>query len=136
MIPSNELRIGNWVNDFKGGGYNSPSYQKVTSIGVEGINGWHDMGSSGCAKFEDIEPMALTPELLVKIGFEKLPGSKFVYRIIVDDLEISISVDLFYAYIDTKWGQASIKKPIFKSLHQLQNLYFALTNSELPITNL
>lgn len=78
-----------------------------------------------------IQPIPLTPEITMASGFEKLPGTKNVFRIFVNDIELSVNVELSFAYIDTRWGQASIKNPIFKYLHQLQNLYFCLCGKEL-----
>lgn len=77
------------------------------------------------------KPIPLSPEVLLACGFEKLPGSKSVYRIIIEGLEISVNPTLSFAYIDTEWGQASIKNPIFKYLHQVQNLVHTLTQAEL-----
>lgn len=127
MIKANELRIGNWVQAPLG------EYMRVEQIGYKDnpdyIFARYDKGF-GQNSFSGIP---LTPEILEKAGFNKLGGSKFVYRIPVQEFEISVSLKLNYAYIDTQWGQASIKRPIFKYLHQLQNLYFALTGTELEI---
>jgi len=75
-------------------------------------------------KFEDfiVEPIPLTEEWLVKFGFKRsstpnqLTLGRFSY-------ELSYS-DLYYGL--SRMGKC-------KYLHQLQNLYFALTQEELEI---
>lgn len=145
MINANELRIGNYVrcnisNDagvykvYRVGGWirNWGTKKKDKSFVDEQLI----MLNGGARDKEEypeskISPIKLSPEILVKCGFKKMNGSKSVYHIFINDLEISINPDLSFAYIDSTWGQASIKNPIFKYLHQVQNLIFALTGKEL-----
>ena len=119
-LQANELRLGNLVSI-------SDVFHKddVVEVGVTEIYSATD----GFQYFG----IPLTPEILEKAGFELLPRSVFVYRILIKDVEISVSIELNFAYIDTVWGQASIKHPIFKYLHQVQNLVHALTGTELTI---
>jgi hypothetical protein len=128
MINANELRAGNWVNDVKGGGYNNPGYVKVISIGESVINEWQDMGFSGGASLKDIHPIPLTPEILDKCGFKERAdtglysnGKNFFlhHYYLMDD-------EYCFRYNDYK------SYPI-RFLHQLQNLYFALTGEELTV---
>jgi hypothetical protein len=130
MIQANELRIGNWVIDH--GGNNNI---------VQGIHG------SGSVRFIDGEVCAvdklngipLTPEILEKCGFEENENQTLYLGI--DDyglnwLEIIKSPDGFYPVI-YQWAEMSNETPQsvhlnrVEYLHQLQNLYYALTGQEL-----
>lgn len=110
MIQANALMIGNWV-DIDG------NFTRVN----------HIMGDE-----DYFEPIPLRPEILVKCGFEEnivfegintgvyklckfevgLDGSDFVNREMTVIIEESLALKMKY-------------------LHQLQNLYFALTDEEL-----
>jgi hypothetical protein len=90
-------------------------------------------GSSNQEYFDGFEPIPLTEEWLLKFGFEKSNDLDSFYHLrLINDW-----TKLFY---DPKHGVcelsvsnhgAMIRK--LKSVHQLQNLYFALTGEELII---
>jgi len=114
MIKANELRIGNWYN-FKNpmGDTFTPS---IFDFWTEAI-GFEAYG----------EPIPLTPEILEKCGFKKSENEKFFKR---DFYILVIDEDGSYAFgTDTYDGYFTD----IKYLHQLQNLYFALTGEELKI---
>lgn len=131
MVQANELRIGNWVKAtviIKVADYNPPEFMQCDITMIRDCQHYKDSWAW--------EGIPLSPELLVKCGFKKLPKSIAVYRIFINSIEISINIKLCFVYIDTEWGQASIKNAIFKYLHQIQNLIYSLTQQELPITSL
>jgi hypothetical protein len=106
-MEENELRIGNWVL--------SPTQGEIQ---IE--NGWQiDEG-------EEVNPIPLTEEWLERFGF--------------DEIEMSIPVAYktksgFRIKEDQRgyWMQYKYGTVIIKHVHQLQNLYFALTGEELTI---
>jgi len=107
-MKAQELRIGNYVND---------------SIGLITI------GLNGNIKFADAyHPIPLTEEWLLKLGFDKLDKTHF--KIIQNDIfnsPFTITLDddgVFKLDFQGFWYQLEF-------LHQLQNLYFALTSQEL-----
>ena len=103
MILAKELRIGNLVNTKNG-------IKKVTEIGID-----YD-----CFFTQDhINPIPLTEEWLLKFGYIKI-GNNYL----IQGHSIWICNDLFMC---DKNGM------ILKHVHQLQNLYFALTNKELNL---
>jgi len=109
-MKASELRIGNYVND---------------SIGLITI------GLNGNIKFAYVyHPIPLTEEWLLKFGFDKLDKAHF--KIIQKDIfnsPFTITLDeneIFKLDFQGFWYQLEF-------LHQLQNLYFALTNEELKI---
>ena len=102
-MKATELRIGNWVL--------SPTEGEIQ---IE--NGWQiDEG-------EEVEPIPLTEEWLVKFGFENnsmnLDEEGFLH------LDISF-IGGVNVYIN------DMEYPNINYVHQIQNLYFALTGQEL-----
>lgn len=95
--------------------------------------------------FEDIslnlpQPIPLTPELLEKCGFEKAefdaPGDNW-YEIIIVRHRLQLCLETKYnmAHIVEESGNSVLFRHFigFEYLHQLQNLYFALTGEELEV---
>lgn len=134
MINANDLRIGNLV-DFEG---------KVCKVlGIDSQNTHKD--KIGSVQLEEhhgtwlanIDPIPLTPEILEMAGFENVgilnDGSDMEFQLnVVSELRRAyfgtMSNDLTVFLFDsdnTTIGMGAIY------LHQLQNLYFALTNQEL-----
>lgn len=118
MIQANELRIGNYVK--LNGRIMKPNAELMSLI----ITG------------ETIDPMPipLTPEILEKCGLEKTTDNPNEYFIRlnngIDRLMVSnnsVGIIVFGSKVLTSWYNH------IKSLHQLQNLYFALTGEELNV---
>lgn len=119
MITANELRIRNWV-------LRAGHPVQVTGISNEGVVLKH----GDTFQFEHIQPILLTPEILEKAGFE-LAGDEYSYN---GDSIVDLTFELDNGELTANpfyTGQTVITK--IKSLHQLQNLYFALTGEELKI---
>jgi len=68
-------------------------------------------------------PIPLTEEWLLKFGFEKLEGWDDMYYFQIGDFQIHEYNVSGYEFDDFD----------IKNVHQLQNLYFALTGEELTI---
>jgi hypothetical protein len=126
-VKASELRHGNLV-------YQDGAIEKVVGIVDNKITIQGTIRYT--AKEEAYEPIPLTPELLEKCGFEnltlKLTGDT--------NLEINPDGDEYDVFIrqqdENNYLQQDfvfLTKASFKYLHQLQNLYFALTGSELEI---
>jgi hypothetical protein len=83
---------------------------------------------------QDLFPIPLTPEILIAVGFKDMDG-EFCPAYQLEQIEIEILPDDSY-YARIKWDKdgASLFLADVKSLHQLQNLYFSLTNTELKYT--
>lgn len=117
-MEAKELRIGNWVNWTKP--ENKPTFERVYILSMDDIN--EDLP-------EFYDPIHLTPEILEKAGFQTYDDIKKL------DVESDFGCELTYEkghlfFYDCDGGK--IGKEI-KHIHQLQNLYFALTGEELPI---
>ena len=136
-MKANELRIGNWV--FLKSKQNP--YQIWHSHDIEEI-------ADAPINF-DAEPIPLTAEWLLKFGFveknlgKKLPQNWYELKYLSNEHEelitswVSILINsnsLSCVICDEHPDEmgANTKRPI-KYVHQLQNLYFALTGEELTI---
>jgi hypothetical protein len=121
MIDEMELRIGNWVARKSG----TPT--RIKSLYPSKGEYWFMGGLDELGELKYAEPISLTEEILIKAGFAK---SDFSY-----DLQ-KLSIHLpsnFYKNGRTYFNSWCIKEGVPKSLHELQNLFFALTGEELKI---
>ena len=113
-MKGNELRIGNWVDWNGENGVVSQilEHEVVFKCGEDTL-------------ISELKPIELTEEILLKCGFTE---NKFSY-IYEDDTRVSVYVNdnFFFCQID------NVVINNIKFLHQLQNIYFALTNEELTI---
>lgn len=118
MIHEKELRIGNWVNFIPDNGDFIVSSIDASNRLSKTINGL-------CP--DDIKPIPLTDKILLKCGFEinKTHCTKWINDI--NTFIISERKNKTWFLCDTDVNTS------FKYLHQLQNLYFALTQKELEI---
>ena len=104
-MEKNELRIGNWV--LCNGLRTIVNDTLMISILKNDVQ-------------FTVEPIPITPEILEKFGFEKTDQFTFSKS----GIKLTPIRDLYFR------AQFPIKADI-KHLHQLQNLYFALTGEEL-----
>ena len=131
MIQARELRIGNWVEWVYPNRNNQPN--KFQFCQIESIR-TSLVGVLGSAYgYDQIQPIPLTPEILEKCGFERRN-----YGWIINKLKEANDSYFGLFYINDNAGDLSLKLNSaycpcaeIKHLHQLQNLYFALTGEEL-----
>jgi hypothetical protein len=131
-MKASELRIGNWYDD-------NGIFKQVTPNIIEEV--W-------IAERNWVQPIQLTEEWLIKFGFTKYEWMDGCFiKTSFGDLMIQFfrdEIHLFFTKVsvDSKGMMfdgrrfAGDKKTFTKIqyLHQLQNLYFALTGEELTIT--
>jgi hypothetical protein len=145
-LKATDLRIGNWVVLVKENIYENKDYQLDA----------YDIYKA--SEFDDITecllPIPLTEEWLIKFGFEKI--NERTFRIIDKSKDEKLGykdernwkeLDIIYwEYIAMgsyakgykfKWNDEKYvnyqKEKTIDYVHQLQNLYFALTGEELTI---
>jgi hypothetical protein len=133
MIDAKELRVGNCVMDGAG------RIMVVENIQDRSINRLIDGdGVSGSYSLEGLQPMPLTPEILEKCGFD-IPA--FIRDIsdgffLTTDKMLGFRLQLEKDYKHIGYVCESLKLNHIAYLHQLQNLYYALTGTEItPISN-
>jgi len=134
MIEYQELRIGNLVR------YNEKLF-RIYSISKEyPFLDTQEFGQ-GCVLYQELYGIILTPEILEKCGFEKkLIGDKIYYSFSLF-YGLSNYEFAFYPFFDLGNGiNAAVL--LYKGIliggnlyyvHELQNIYFALTGKELKI---
>lgn len=125
-MKASEFRVGNYFTD-RGGkvlrlDFWDLGMKPAQKIYIEGVS-VHPITE----ELEYCQPIPLTEEVLLKCGFEKHPMAD-CYLIAVCE-GVMMAIDLF--------GNLEIgddfKKGNILFLHQLQNLYFALTGQELNV---
>jgi hypothetical protein len=107
-LKANELRLNNWVYAFK------TTYQI-------------DVNDFDQDKVNTFEPIPLTEEWLFKFGFQYKYGC-----LLLSTNRGTIQIEEDLAEISSVVTHSGFMSPC-KYVHQLQNLYFALTNKELEI---
>jgi len=125
-MEATELRIGNLV-----------LFDKEEVVRVEYISSHHVIGLFGketehILEKGDVSGIPLTEEWLKRLGLK--------YQFYSDTYEINfkydcnkIFVDLFTKHVCIDTGLNSVYIEHIKYVHQLQNLYYALTGEELTI---
>lgn len=125
MIDVNELRRGNIVQDEHG------IWQYVYQIWPYGCELADSMRGDGDLdhRSEEIFPISVTGEVLVRFGFEKIRRNSFKNQ---ENIIVLIWPDGVCG-ITIYYNGNEIDTPHNKHLHQLQNLYQSLTGKELEI---
>ena len=116
MIKANELRFGNWIKGLRGNAF------QVKAADIFTIEMGHDNGLC--------EPIELTADVLEACGFENDRENE-TFQLDTDfgfciygSIALGVAVNIDYKIV----GNA------VTHLHQLQNLYHALTGEELNYT--
>ena len=122
MIKPQELRIGNYVFDIDG---DVLQVGEILNIGVKFKN--TSLGS----RYEKINPIPITEEILLKFGFEIEKTNTHI--IAYNDYGYQHELEINKEYKHESWRIEQYKGG-YRHLyfcHQLQNLYFSLTGEEL-----
>lgn len=116
MIKANEIRLGNYVVSIENNIYQIDEHD-------------FEYTHNGC--ISDINPIPLTEEWLTKFGF--------VFGIELQDFVKGkhqfIELNCLCGYFSENDIFYYAEKTKLKYVHQLQNLYFAITGEELTIKN-
>ena len=131
-MKANELRIGNMVLM-----NNKPypiTFDDFAKHGLELV-----CDSPITIHFDELKPIPLTEEWLLRFGFEEHETVKCLYSKRVGNFEIHLTIEgsdlLDIELSSTNISGAYPDKNLFKYVHQLQNLYYCLTGEELTIKN-
>lgn len=129
MKPS-DLRIGNLVLLLDGTYYDAHTWT-VSDIGKTGVALESNIGYVS-PDFKNVYPIPITEEILTACGFKKqrLIGDRYYWFngefVLTDKMELAES-DRYYDYLPANYSIG------FDYLHQLQNVYFAITGIELDV---
>lgn len=127
-MKASELRIGNIIHQFSRiEASNSSDFTKDILVSIEILN------KIDCKySFIGYEPIPLTEEWLVKFGINNVSVTRIkCYQTILGYYNITIEDNIFKFWI-SDCDDCRFALDI-KYVHQLQNLYFALTGEELTI---
>lgn len=130
-MKANELRIGNYIQTELDEKLNFDYLTQVKEIHSGEILIQCNEDSEMLLLIH-AKPVELTEEWLIKFGFKEDRGSFFIK---LNEYQLKITKNCFSDYswwfsINTGYGSQPYTM-IIKYVHQLQNLYFALTEKEL-----
>lgn len=129
MIVANELRVGNWINIPECAINTKVKTIDTQRFAVERDNIDLSPGEN-VFFYKSANPISLTPEILEKCGFEANKyNDEFKYGLLLLDCEYTDKGEFNVVFNDCKLPLA------LKYLHQLQNLYYALTGEELKFND-
>ncbi len=125
-LKPNELQLGNLVHIKN---YDA-KWCKVILIGKYKIGHESPLLDHEESKIEDLEPIKLTEDILLKCGFKLSTPNQYInhqhwYN---EDTDIEFNHELVCRIYE---GNGYVYVNYIKYLHQLQNLHFALTGKEL-----
>lgn len=113
-MKANELRIGNFTEQ-----------GQIKNFWERGVH----FGFGKCYEFNELKPIPLTEEWLLKFGFEIDKTYVSEQNPYLDHIKNEVRISM--PYFSFEYGDGAFNE--LKYVHQLQNLYFALTGKELEI---
>jgi len=135
-MEASSLRIGNYVLD-RGGKtlrIDHIDFYKVYMDMFVGLQSVHPLTEY----YGNLQPIPLTEEILLKCGFERdaagFLGSDQSDTAFRSKIYVSKHGVKFFLWIECEDNYFSENGIEIESLHQLQNLYFALTGQELEVS--
>ena len=123
MLDSTDVRAGNWVLKITGTDANTQAYFQYKAIAPDE---YYHTFAKACF------PIKITPSILGECGFMHEFGDWY-RNIAAEGIEDGLPF-LRYKHADKLWYLQDIKlwaQPLY--VHQLQNLFYALTGEELPV---
>jgi hypothetical protein len=131
-MKEQELMIGDWVHHRDNWSYRQPD-QDFGEFDFQWSSGdWYALGECTLT-LDDIEPIPLTEEWLLKLGIHKIGCDNEGDDLFATKLNTPAD-EVWLNRIEGDFYLQEYGKKI-KYVHQLQNLYFALTNEELTYDN-
>lgn len=129
MIASNELRIGNYVQTSE---ESNSRIGSVLSIGDKFVKlklAYSTLKEESFKHVEglNVDPIPLTEDWLLKFDFSPIGTSSHTEYYSIEDHDFTFSFENGVLVLD---NQLNIK---LQFVHQLMNLFFALTGTELTI---
>jgi hypothetical protein len=126
-MEANDLRIGNWIkSSYLNNSVNPETgFTKLDEDFMEVL--------FAIRNFEDLEPIPLTPEILEKAGFVKVTDEFQDNWVLNERCSVKLLDEPVYLYSNDESDAGCYVLTELRYLHQLQNIYHALTGGELLI---
>lgn len=137
-MNANELRIGNWIADRGGKNWQIDYWESKNKVSAKepifNTQGFEFSAHPFTEYVDFLKPIQLTEKWLLDFGFKD--------GVTLDNDKYKIDIDYYDGWIfnyreKDKFGHADVflyPSSIYY-VHQLQNLFFSLTNEELTIIN-
>lgn len=123
-MKASELRIGNLIQLYRKPEDKEKTVFQVTAIDSTETTDYVALSDGFVVNVKSgIEPIPLTKEWLIKFGFDDMINGVYIDN----KYQVVIYKDILGYYFEPYQG----RKTIIEYVHQLQNLYFALTGEEL-----
>lgn len=122
-MKANELRIGNFVQRKK-------QVLKVLNVQWDKVLLKGYPAGNRYFKLNNIEPIKLTEDWLLKLGFQPFKNNQYWFRIGINGNTLNVSLS-GNAEIESFNREIVQLSDICENLHQLQNLFFSLAGKEL-----
>lgn len=135
MIQANELRIGNYFYDNE---KNILQCNGVADVEHNPATVWFGDELGFYMDIDECFPIPLTPEMLLKCGFE-FDNCSFFKQLTkgrILKLNQNFYRDATGNYDGFILRLGDLKIIVIRHLHQLQNVFFAIADEDLPIENL
>lgn len=129
-MTENEIRIGNWIHHKATWSYRQLDPPNECDFQWD-TQDWYALGECTLS-LDDIEPIPLTEEWLCKFGFTQISGKQEYFKPFQGRYHNVLLGGLEPIYKMGYSDDGIIQLPIYY-IHQLQNLYYALTGEELKI---
>ena len=133
-MKAKELRIGNWVNRPSG------DVKIIDLLTHRNEFGFHtELVGNVAGNIDTLEPIPLTEEWLLRFGFIKRDSNWVIPYTDREGFKYHHSVQFYdgewiYSNDGSNAGCYTLEADI-SNVHQLQNLYYALTGEELEINH-
>ena len=121
-MKASELRIGNWVEMYK-------EESKPFKISAGNISVEYKANKQGYTRYK---PIPLTEEWLIRFGFEDVQINKTQVKCLTEYQFSFFFIDGHIQFVDSE-NALDFTETLCQYVHQLQNLFFALTGEELKI---
>ena len=129
-LQAKELRIGNYIQgEIEEDKFIDIEVVAIDSVDITECSLWGAGLKEQADHYYSFKPIPLTEEWLVKLGVN------FGFNVYASEYMIEHAIDSYCLRLVYGVGMSKFISEL-KYVHQLQNLYFALTNEELEIKEL
>jgi hypothetical protein len=136
MLKASELRIGNIVWESSSFTPGPDDFEQIVVGAINDIDKVVLDNQNNIYSYDYLYPIPLTVELMAKCGFSWDAKNNNYYIQVGNTFYLEYDTDFDCSVVPETWRGSSLRLwGDNRCLHQLQNLYFALTGEDLTIKN-